>query len=78
MEVGDSAVHELQQNLQVLMAGPIQNDNQLSVEGRVLEQLAEVGAAGGQHQTVGFERLACGGGGMKISHRASQGKLAVE
>lgn len=58
MEVGHAAVHELQKDLQVLVPGAIQDDDQLSVERGVLEQLGEVGAAGGQDQPVGLEGLA--------------------
>ena len=58
VEVGHAAVHELQKDLQVLVPGAIQDDDQLSVERGVLEQLGEVGAAGGQDQPVGLEGLA--------------------
>ena len=60
VEVGHTTVHELQKDLQVLVARPIQDDNQLSIERGVLEQLGEVGAAGGQDQPVCLEGLAWG------------------
>ena len=60
MEVGHTTIHELQKDLQVLVARPIQDDNQLSIERGVLEQLGEVGAAGGQDQPVCLEGLAWG------------------
>ena len=58
MEVGDAPVHELQKDLQVLVPGAIKDHDQLPVERRVLEQLGEVGAAGGKDQPVGLEGLA--------------------
>ena len=58
VEVGHTTVHELQKDLQVLVPRPIQDDDQLSVERGVLEQLGEVGAAGGQDQPVCLEGLA--------------------
>ena len=58
VEVGHATVHELQKDLQVLVPRPIQDDDQLSVERGVLEQLGEVGAAGGQDQPVCLEGLA--------------------
>lgn len=58
MEVGDTTVHELQKDLQVLVPGAIEDHDQLPVERRVLEQLGEVGAAGGKDQPVGLEGLA--------------------
>ena len=60
VEVGDAAVHELQKDLQVLVARPVQDHDQLPVEGRVAEELGEVGAAGGEDQAVGLEGLAWG------------------
>ena len=47
MEVGDATVHELQEDLEVLVPGAVQDDDQLSVEGGVAEELGEVCAAGG-------------------------------
>ena len=58
VEVGHAAVHELQKDLQVLVSGAIQDDNQLSIERGVLEQFGEVGAAGGEDQPVCLEGLA--------------------
>ena len=47
VEIGDATVHELQEDLEVLVAGAIQDHDQLSVEGGVAEELGEVCAAGG-------------------------------
>ena len=58
VEVGNTTVHELQKDLQVLVPGAIEDHDQLPVERRVLEQLGEVGAAGGKDQPVGLEGLA--------------------
>ena len=57
VEVGHAAVHELQQDLQVLVPRPIQDHNQLPVEGGVAEELGEVGAAGGEDQAESLEGL---------------------
>ena len=57
VEVGHAAVHELQKDLQVLVSGAIQDDNQLSIERGGLEQFGEVGAAGGEDQAVSLEGL---------------------
>ena len=37
------------------MVGPLQYDDQLTIEGGVAEQLGEMSAAGCQYQSVGFE-----------------------
>ena len=58
VEVGNTTVHELQKDLQVLVPGAIEDHDQLPVERRVLEQLGEVGAAGGEDQPVCLEGLA--------------------
>ena len=72
MEVGDATVHELQKDLQVLVPGAIEDHDQLPVERRVLEQLGEVGAAGGQDQPVCLEGLAWGQRCQGESMRESQ------
>ena len=55
MEVGDPFVHELEEDLEVLVVGPLQDHDQLPVQRGVAEQLGEVRAAGRQHQPVRLE-----------------------
>ena len=57
MQVGYPFVHKLQEDLKVLLSGPIEDHNEGTV-GRVGEQLVEMGGAGGQHKTMSFECLA--------------------
>ena len=56
-EEGDPAVHELEQDLEVLRPRPVQDDDELAIERRGGEDLREVGAAGCQHETVRFKRF---------------------
>ena len=55
MEIGHPLVHELEQYLEVLVVGPLQYDDQLTIEGGVAEELGEMSTACCQHQAVGFE-----------------------
>ena len=63
MEVCLAPVHEVQEYLEVVGAGAVEDDEELVVErrrdGRVVEDGGEVGAACCQHETVRFEGLTC-------------------
>jgi hypothetical protein len=62
VQVGLSAVHEVEQDLEIVGSGAIQDDKELVVDVRiewgVTEQVLEVAAACRQDQTVSFEDLA--------------------
>ena len=55
VEVGDPFVHELEEDLEVLVVGALQDHDQLPVQRGVAEQLGEVRAAGRQNQSVRLE-----------------------